>query len=311
MATTHLIRVPPAEELAAGLAPLLSPASRLEMRADMRRWTTMRVGGPADVLVEVGSEPDLRVTLQFCQDRQVPCRVLGRGSNLLVADAGVRGVVLTLVGGEFARVVREEDSIRAGAGAPVREVAAEARRAGLAGLEFLDGIPATVGGALRMNAGAHGSWTFRVVDRVRAMDLAGNAFKVRTSSLSVRYRGCDFFSHHIALEVWFDGDPGEPEAIAALQEQFRAKRRRTQPREPSAGCIFRNPDKVPAGRLIEEAGCKGLSVGGAKVSEVHANFIVNTGGATARDVLTLIEQVRERVAAHANIWLETEIEFWV
>lgn len=310
MATTRLIRVPPVEELAAGLAPLLSPASRMEVMADLSRRTTLRVGGPADVLVEVGSEPDLQAVLRFCRERDVPCRLLGRGSNLLVVDAGVRGVVLTLAGEAFTHIQREGDSIRAGAGALVRDVAAAARRAGLSGLEFLEGIPATVGGALRMNAGAHGSWTFRVVDRLRAADMAGNVFELRTANLSVRYRGCDFFTDHVALEAWFDGEPGDPEAIAALQERFRAKRRRTQPREPSAGCIFRNPDKIPAGRLIEEAGLKGLRVGGAKVSEVHANFIVNTGEATAQDVLTLIEQVRERVAARAGIWLETEVEIW-
>lgn len=187
-------------------------------------------------------------------------------------------------------------------------VAGEARRRGLAGLEFLEGIPGTVGGALRMNAGAHGSWMFQCVEQVRVCETDGSFRDLPAADLAAAYRGCAFLAGRIAVSAWFVAVDGAPAAIQERMEAFAARRRATQPREPSAGCIFKNPGATPAGRLVDELGLKGTACGGARVSPVHGNFIVNTGGATARDVLDLIACVQSRVAEQRGVCLETEVE---
>jgi UDP-N-acetylenolpyruvoylglucosamine reductase len=190
----------------------------------------------------------------------------------------------------------------------LQAVAGEAKRRGLAGLEFLEGIPGTVGGALRMNAGAHGSWMFQCVERVRFCESDGTFRESPAADLAAAYRGCALLARRIAVEAVFRAAEGESGAILQRMAGFAARRRATQPREPSAGCIFKNPNGTPAGRLLDELGLKGTTFGGARVSDVHANFIVNTGDATARDVLALIEQLREQVADVKGFQLETEVE---
>jgi UDP-N-acetylenolpyruvoylglucosamine reductase len=217
-------------------------------------------------------------------------------------------VVVSLAHPVFTRVAVEGNQVRAGAGARLKQVAVEARRASLSGLEFLEGIPGSVGGALRMNAGAHAARTFDVLDTVRFMTPSGETRERPASEVPAGYRSCPFFADHLALAAVFRGQPAEAPVIRAQMEELSEWRRANQPRQPSAGCIFKNPDAIPAGRLIDQLGLKGSRVGGAEVSPVHANFMVNTGGATARDFLELIAQVRARVRAAAGIELETEVE---
>ena len=217
-------------------------------------------------------------------------------------------MVICLSHPNFSRLEFVGEHLHCGAGVKLKSLAVEARRHGLAGLEFLEGIPGSVGGALRMNAGAMGSWMFEVVERIRFMDYAGQAHERAASEVNVEYRGCPLFKNHIALSAILKARSASKEIIAERMNTFNQKRWNTQPAQPSAGCIFKNPKAIPAGKLIEELGLKGTRVGGAKVSELHGNFIVNEGQATAQDVLRLIEEVKKRVKAERGIDLETEVE---
>jgi UDP-N-acetylenolpyruvoylglucosamine reductase len=292
----------------AALRRHLSGAAVVRVHEPLARRTTLRVGGPADLYVEPASEADLAVLVRFCAAHALPWRVLGRGSNLLVRDGGVRGVVVCLVHSGFAAVRVEGETIHAGAGARVKAVAAAALQHGLAGLEFLEGIPGSVGGALRMNAGAFGGSTFAVLERVRVMDPQGAVAELPAAEIPVGYRNCPLFTTHLALGAVFRGRPDTVEAIRARLAEYSRRRWQTQPRDPSAGCIFKNPAGVPAGRLVEELGLKGARAGGARISEVHGNFIVNDGTATARDILELIRCVQAEARARRGIELEPEVE---
>lgn len=296
------------QEIALELKSRLSADAVIRRDEPMARRTTLRVGGSADVYVEPASEADLSEVLRFCRAQAVPLFFLGRGSNLLVRDGGIRGVVVCLSAGAFSRVDVEGLALRCGAGARLKTIANEARRAGLAGFEFLEGIPGGLGGALRMNAGAMGGAVFDVARTVRFMDDLGAVFERDAASLNPTYRSCAFFKTHLALGAVLQGRTDQGGAIAARMKEFSLKRWEHQPKEPSAGCTFKNPAASPAGRLIDNLGLKGLRVGGAVVSPVHGNFIVNEGGATARDVLNLIDLIRQRVKASEGIDLETEVE---
>jgi UDP-N-acetylenolpyruvoylglucosamine reductase len=271
----------------------------------LAKRTTLRVGGNADVWLEPASESDLSKTIQYCRQADVPFLILGRGSNLLVRDGGVRGVVICLSHPNLARIDAIPPELICGAGARLKAVSAKARELDLAGLEFLEGIPGTVGGALRMNAGAMGSAIFEVVTRIRFMDFAGEIHERDIAQI----RSCPFFETHIALGATFRGKPGPKDAIAKRTADFNQKRWGSQPKEPSAGCIFKNPlPTLSAGKLIDELGLKGARQGGAMVSTVHGNFIVNNGDATARDVLQLIEMIQTRAKAERGVELRTEVE---
>jgi UDP-N-acetylenolpyruvoylglucosamine reductase len=293
------------------MGSLLSRVSRdTVIRRDepLARRTTLRVGGPADLYVEPASEADLASVLRWCGERGESFFVLGRGSNLLVRDGGVRGVVICLAHERFARIELAGERLVCGAGARLKQVAVEARRGGLAGLEFLEGIPGSVGGALRMNAGAMGQVMFAVVESVRLMDRAGGLREALPGELSVSYRCCAALQDHLALGATLRGVAGQREEIEARMAEFSRKRWDSQPAAPSAGCIFKNPGGIPAGRLIDELGLKGVRIGGAIVSAEHGNFIVNDGTATARDVLELIELLRRRAMEERGIRLLTEVE---
>jgi len=298
----------PKEELLARLSERLSPETVLRADEPLGKRTTLRVGGKADFYVEPSSEADLAQVLKFCAQESLPFMILGRGSNLLIRDGGFRGVVICLAHPHFSRVEVHGERVHVGAGAKLKLTSVEARRHGLAGLEFLEGIPGSVGGALRMNAGAMGSWTFEAVESIRFMDYDGNVHERKASEVNVEYRGCPLFKNHIALSAILKGQTSSPEAIAERMNRFNAKRWESQPAAPSAGCIFKNPKTIPAGKLIDELGLKGTRVGGAAVSDVHGNFIINEGDATAQDVLNLIAIIKQRAKTARGIELETEVE---
>jgi UDP-N-acetylenolpyruvoylglucosamine reductase len=293
---------------AVDLAGRVSAATLIRSGEPLARHTTLRVGGPADVYVEPADERDLAAILKFCGECGMPFFLLGRGSNLLVRDGGFRGVVICLAQPEFCRVRVAAGRLHCGAGARLKNVAAEARRNGLCGLEFLEGIPGSVGGALRMNAGAMGSAMFDAVEAVRVMDFDGVVHEFSPRELAVAYRGCATLKTMAALGAVLGGRPDSVESIAQRMSAFNQKRWSTQPAAPSAGCMFRNPPSIPAGQLIDQLGLKGTRVGGACVSQEHGNFLVNDGNATAADVLALIEILRTKARAERGIELRTEVE---
>ena len=217
-------------------------------------------------------------------------------------------MVICLCHPNFSRLEVRGDQLHGGAGVRLKTIAVEARRAGLTGLEFLEGIPGSLGGAMRMNAGAMGSWLFDAVERIRFMDYSGRLHERLAGEVNVEYRGCPLFKDHIALGAVLQGQAASPEAVAARMQQFSRKRWESQTAASSAGCIFKNPTTIPAGKLIDDLGLKGTRVGGAIVSDVHGNFIVNEGHATAQDVLNLIEVIQQRVRSARGIELETEVE---
>jgi UDP-N-acetylenolpyruvoylglucosamine reductase len=287
----------------------LLPGSAARRDEPLAKKTTLRVGGRADVWLEPVSEEDLGKAIQFCRQAEAPFLILGRGSNLLVRDGGVRGVVICLSHTRFSIVSPDWPHLHCGAGARLKAVSAKARELDLAGLEFLEGIPGSVGGALRMNAGAMGNTIFEVVTQVRFMDYSGEVHERNISEVPAQYRSCPFFETHIALGATFRGQLGAKETIAKRTAEYNQRRWSSQPKEPSAGCIFKNPlPTLSAGKLIEELGLKGARQGGAMVSTVHGNFIVNNGEATARDVLQLIELIQTRAKEERGIDLQTEVE---
>jgi len=289
------------------LKALLSENAKLKRDEPMARHTSLRVGGPAQFWAEPADEGDLARLLHYCHMREIPVTMVGRGTNLLVRDGGIEGVVVHLDGDEFTKVEVDGERILARAGGRLKTVVNLAKKNALGGLEFLEGIPGSVGGALRMNAGAMGKQTFEVLEWVRYVSLTGEIYDAAASTLPVSYRCCPLFQSHIALAAIFRGEKTERSKIDSLLRVFEKKRWSSQPAKPSAGCIFKNPASVPAGKLIEELGLKGTGVGGAKVSEVHGNFIVNEGQATAADVLRLIEVIRERAKQERGIELEPEV----
>ena len=294
--------------LAGDLAARVSPGTVIRRAEPLARHTTLRVGGPADVFVEPASEADLAAIVQFCSQQQQPFFILGRGSNLLVRDGGVRGVVISLSAEVFSGITVVGEQLHCGAGARLKHVAVTAKRQGLSGLEFLEGIPGSVGGALRMNAGAMGKWTFDAVVSVRYMDYQGGIHEVAAREVPVEYRACPLLRSNIALGAVFAGLPKAPAEIEQCMKGYSEKRWASQPAAPSAGCIFKNPGTVPAGKLVDELGLKGTRVGGAVVSAEHGNFIINDGGATASDVLALIALLQARVQAERGIALHPEVE---
>jgi UDP-N-acetylenolpyruvoylglucosamine reductase len=295
-------------ESANELAQRVSPATVIRRDEPLAKHTTFRVGGPADAYVEPASDQDLAIVLAYCHERSRPFFVLGRGSNLLVKDGGFRGVIIHLGNAHFSRIEVTGERLNCGAGARLKAVAVEAKRNGLAGLEYLEGIPGSLGGALRMNAGAMGGAIFDVVESVRLMDLSGIVHEMAARELPVAYRSCPILRDRLALSAVLRGRPGSREAIEHRMNEYSRKRWQSQPAAPSAGCMFKNPASIPAGKLIDELGLKGMRVGGAVVSTKHGNFIVNDGTATARDALKLIEIIRHRVQAERGIALETEVE---
>jgi len=274
----------------------------------LSKHTTLRVGGPAQFWVEPRNEKAFADLIRFCRDENLPLFAMGRGSNLLVRDGGIRGVVVHPRGGDFDKIQVNSSEITAGAGVKLREIAYAARASNLGGLEWMEGIPGAVGGALRMNAGAMGAQTFESVTRIRYLDTEGNPHVKDRDELEVFYRRFPLLENNFAISATFRTQPAERAEIDSRLRESQEKRRTTQPIAKSAGCIFKNPAGIPAGRLVDELGLKNSRVGNARVSEVHGNFIVNDGGATAAEMLQLIDKIQSAARAMRGIELETEVE---
>jgi UDP-N-acetylenolpyruvoylglucosamine reductase len=274
----------------------------------LAKHTTLRVGGPADFWVEPRTENAFAELIRFCRRENLPLFVIGRGSNLLVRDGGIRGVVVHPSGGEFDKIDIVGNEITAGVGAKLHEIAYAARAANLGGLEWMEGIPGAVGGGLRMNAGAMGAQTFESVVRVRYLDGEGNAHAKDRHELEVHYRHFPLLDNNFAVSATFRAEPAERAKIDNRLSESQEKRRTTQPVAKSAGCIFKNPDSTQAGKLVDELGLKNTSVGNARVSEVHGNFIVNDGGATASEMLELIDKIKATAREKRGIELQTEVQ---
>lgn len=296
-------------EIAAYFKTVMSPASRLRVEEPLATKTTMRVGGAARLYAEPASVADLQALLRAAVDRGVAVFVLGRGSNLIVPDEGFDGLVISLSDDAWSSFEpRGDGRVWAGAGLRLKNLCGLAGAAGLSGFEFLEGIPGSVGGALRMNAGAMGGWMFDLVEEVWFMTPGGDVRTLPKEAMHVGYRHCAELENAIALGVLL-----RPAARAGAGEigrqidVYRRKRHETQPREPSAGCIFRNPPGDSAGRLIDACELKGERVGGAEVSRIHANFIVNRGDASAADVIELVRRVRARVRDRTGVELQPEV----
>ncbi|MDP6794069.1 MAG: UDP-N-acetylmuramate dehydrogenase [Verrucomicrobiota bacterium] len=302
------IAMPVAGELKEALECAAGDGTAVEPDYPLAEWTTLRAGGRADFFAEPESEAGLAALLATCRERGTPVTLLGRGSNFLPLDSGVRGLTMRLSREPFTGIEPDGPRLRCGAGAKLKHVAAEAKRSCLAGMEFLEGIPGSLGGGLRMNAGAMGSELFDIVESVRLMDPDGMVFEMPAESIEVAYRSCPLLKNQIALGAVLKGEPDTAEAIAARMAEFAERRWGSQPKARSAGCVFKNPETIPAGKLVDELGLKGASEGGAMVSEEHGNFIVNNGGATADDVLRLIGHIREQALAERGIELQTEVQ---
>lgn len=284
---------------------------RLSSNASIGPLTWFRVGGPAEMLFRPADAADLAGFLAALP-ADIPVTVIGVGSNLLVRDGGIPGVTVRLPGRGFAEIATEGEQVRAGAGALDLNVALTAAQAGIAGLEFLSGIPGTIGGAVAMNAGAYGGDIAGCLDWAEVVTRAGEMLRLSAADLALAYRHSSLPPGSVVVRARLRAAPGEPVAIAARMAEIRARRESTQPvRSRTGGSTFRNPppdqSSLAAWELIDAAGCRGLKRGAAQVSELHCNFLINTGGATAGDLEGLGEEVRRRVQATSGVVLEWEI----
>ncbi len=281
---------------------------RLSAGESLASLTWFRVGGPAEVLMVPADEDDLAYALARIPD-EVPVMPLGLGSNVIVRDGGVAGVVVKLGRGFNAVAVEPDHIVRAGAAVPDVKVARAAADAAVDGLAFFRGIPGSIGGALRMNAGAHGGETKDVLIEARGVDRDGIIRTFSNSEMGFRYRHCSAPTSVIFTEARFQGRPGDPAAILGEMDRITAAREASQPiRERTGGSTFKNPPDRKAWQLIDAAGCRGLVIGDAQISEMHCNFLINRGKATAQDIENLGETVRRRVMEVSGVTLDWEIK---
>nr|WP_114769430.1 UDP-N-acetylmuramate dehydrogenase [Microvirga subterranea] len=281
---------------------------RLDANAPMAPLSWFRTGGPAQVLFAPTDEDDLAYFLARL-DRSIPVLVVGLGSNLLVRDGGFQGVVIRLAKGFTDIAVEPGNRIRAGAGAADVKVARTAAEAGIAGLSFLRGIPGTIGGALRMNGGAYGGETKDVLVEARGVTRAGEKVSYTNAQMGFTYRHAGVPEDVIFTQALFEGRPGNPDEILAEMNTITEARSSTQPvNTRTGGSTFKNPTGRKAWELVDAAGCRGLRVGDAQVSEMHCNFLINHGSASAADIEGLGEEVRRRVREHSGVELEWEIK---
>jgi UDP-N-acetylmuramate dehydrogenase len=297
----------PARHASVPLIERLPPVrGRLSADVPMANVTWFRVGGPAEVVFRPADRDDLAAFLTN-KPAEVPVTVIGVASNLLVRDGGIPGVVIRL-GREFTRIEIEDTLVTAGAAALDVNVARAAAEAGIMGLEFLAGIPGTIGGAVRMNAGAYGSEMVDVLVEAEAVDGTGRAHRLEAEELGFAYRATSAPEDWIFTRAVLEGCRGERERIERRMQEIQSARQETQPvRTRTGGSTFKNPPGSSAWKLIEAAGCRGLRRGGAMVSEMHCNFLLNTGDATAADLEALGEEVRRRVHETTGVLLEWEI----
>ena len=274
----------------------------------MKKHTSFKIGGPADILVQPQDADALAQALTAARDYEVPVTILGNGSNVLVRDKGIRGLVIK-IGNALKNFRQDGERLYFGAGYSLALASRKAWECGLSGMEFAVGIPGSIGGAVYMNAGAYNGEMKCVVESVRVMDMAGKAMELTAEDLQFGYRKTSLQqSGYIITEVCLKMQPGDKDAIKAMMDDFSSRRISKQPLElPSAGSMFKRPPGHFAGTLIEQAGLKGYTVGGAQVSEKHAGFVVNRGSATAADVLQLIADVRRIVMEKAGVELHPEV----
>lgn len=276
----------------------------------MRKHTTFRIGGPADFYLCPHSAKEIQKAVAICREEELPYFILGNGSNLLVSDQGYRGVVIQLWK-NVSDILVEGCRIRAKAGASLAKIAGEALEEGLTGVEFAAGIPGTLGGAVVMNAGAYGGEMKDILQEALVMDEQGEIFTLKKEELHLGYRTSIIKEKgYIVLAAALELKPGDRKEIKEKMDELKQRRVEKQPLDmPSAGSTFKRPEGYFAGKLIMDAGLRGFSVGGAQISEKHCGFVVNTGKATANDVLTLIREVQKRVRDKFGVELETEVKF--
>lgn len=281
---------------------------RVKEQEPMAKHTTFRVGGPADYFVSPADSVEVKNLTELCKAEGVPYYIVGNGSNLLVSDKGYRGVIIA-IGREMSRIEVRENEIRAQAGALMSQIAAAALENELAGFEFASGIPGTIGGAAVMNAGAYGGEMKDVIWQVTVLDGEGNILVLSQDELEFGYRTSIVMKRgYIVLEVCIRLEKGNREDILMKMEDFKQRRISKQPLEyPSAGSTFKRPEGYFAGKLIQDAGLRGFTVGGAQVSEKHSGFVINKGGATAQDVNSLMQEVSDRVYKEFGVRLEPEV----
>ena len=286
------------------------PTARVRFDQPLRNATTLRIGGPADCFAEIEEEEELGALLGVVGEYCLPFFILGKGSNVLVPDEGLRGVVVRL-GRGFGSVAIKGTAVSAGAGCANAAFVERCRVAGLGGMEFLIAVPGTIGGAVAMNAGAHDGETARILAAVRYFQIGEGLREEAASAFSFAYRHSPLQGQQgrIVLSADFRLEPRPKEQIAERVAAFQTYRRETQPRDfPNCGSVFKNPPGDFAARLIEAAGLKGKILGNAQVSEKHANFIVNRGGAMASEVLALVDLIRENVYSQSGIVLDLELQ---
>ena len=288
---------------------MASVRGRLTPNAAMEKITWFRAGGPAELLFQPADEADLSKFLKNLP-AEIPVMVVGIGSNLLVRDGGIAGVVIRLSAKGFGTAERVGGrQLRAGAATPDKRLAAAALEAGLGGFHFYHGIPGSVGGALRMNAGANGTETRERVIEVRAVDRRGEIHVLSNAEMGYGYRHSSAARDSIFTAALFEGEPADPVEIRVKMDEVQHHRETVQPvREKTGGSTFKNPDGTSAWKEIDKAGCRGLTIGGAQMSELHCNFMINTGAAAGHDLETLGETVRARVLETSGVRLEWEIK---
>ncbi|NLZ93455.1 MAG: UDP-N-acetylmuramate dehydrogenase [Firmicutes bacterium] len=289
-----------AHEIAANIT------GKVKLQEPLKYHTSFKIGGPADLYVQVQNVRELVYVLSLLQQNGIPWFILGNGTNLLVHDEGYRGSVIHL-SGKFKDFKFNGLMLEAGAAVPLAVLARRANSLGLSGLTFAGGIPGTVGGAVVMNAGAHGHCLSEVLVDVQILDSSLELHTCQASELGLNYRKSKISSSEIICFVRFQLEAGDKVELERQSRDYLMFRHNRQPRQPNAGSIFKNPPDTAAGSLIEAAGLKGYRVGGAMISDIHANFIVNCQQATAQDVMTLINIVRRKVAQQFGIELELEV----
>lgn len=284
-------------------------ADRVLANEPMKKHTTFRTGGPADYFVSPSCEQEIEAVAELCKKSSMPCYMLGNGSNLLVSDKGYPGVILSTAKG-LAGITVTGRRITAGSGALLFKIAKTALEHSLTGLEFAAGIPGSLGGAVVMNAGAYGGEMKQVLKSVRVLTKDGQIKEIPAEELELGYRkSCIQSKEYIVLSAEILLDKGDAGEIKARMDEYALRRREKQPLEyPSAGSTFKRPEGHFAGKLIEEAGLKGFTVGGAQVSEKHSGFVINRGGADSSDIYRLCCQVQERVKEKFGVELEMEVK---
>ena len=287
---------------------IIQPNSRIRFREPLAKHTYFGIGGEATAYIEVSTVSELAALARFHKQRDVPVAIIGRGSNLLVSDTGFKGISIRLVG-ELAKLEVDGKVVSSGAGLALPALSKTVSRGGLSGVEFAFGIPGSVGGALIMNAGAWGSSFGDVVKNVTVIDDRGELITLTHDEAHFEYRHSGLDAYFCVIDATLELEPGDADAITAQMQAFYKQKVETQPfAEENAGCMFKNPPGDSAGRLIDISGLKGYRIGGAEVSKVHGNFILNIDKATADDVLKLIAYIQDEVREKTGVSLQTEVK---